>query len=173
MEKDDANNQRMRNFFVTFDEAAINGDKFRAVLLGKLDNDRVHKPFLVRHDKGFRTPTAVSFHQNNDNFDQTGTRWRNSELFVTDSASYNYVAAQMLKEGFCKMQHVTCFSHILARVAREIVEKVVSNRWLKVWTKSKNAIRQHAWELFRVPEIWPILIQQKVDGAPIWKQPSS
>ena len=63
MEKDDANNQRMRNFFVTFDEAAINGDQFRGVLLGKLDNDRddrVHKPFLVRHDKGFRTPNGVT-----------------------------------------------------------------------------------------------------------------
>ena len=77
MEKDDGNDPKCENnCFVTFAEAEFNGDKFWAVLLGgKLDNDGVHKPFLVDMTKIFRTPTGsgYSFYQNNDSFDQIGT----------------------------------------------------------------------------------------------------
>ena len=58
MEKDDGNNRKCITFFVTFDEAEFNGDKFWAVRLGKLDSDGVHKPFLVVMTRDFKKTKA-------------------------------------------------------------------------------------------------------------------
>ena len=105
MEKDDGNDPKCgNNCFVTFAEAEFNGDKFWAVLLGgKLDNDGVHKPFLVDMTNIFRTPTGVTVFTRimtvltKLGLDDASSKLR---LFVIDSAAYNYVPAQMLNENF-------------------------------------------------------------------------
>ena len=80
------------------------------------------------------------------------TRVRNSD-FLLPTVQLIILAAQMLKENICEMQHVSCFSHLLARVACEIVEKTCLKPLVKSLNKIfKSAIRRHALKHFRVPE---------------------
>lgn len=142
------------NFFIIFDECDNNGDKYYAVLVGVLDNQGTNPAHLVTVTKESECPNAIMVQQKLMHaFEILGitSHFNNFRLFLSDAASYNILAGKNLQTIYAQMIHVTCFSHLLARVCSSIVDSEFEVNQLvscvkKVFNKCNS--RVSAWKNF-------------------------
>ena len=111
-------------FYLTFDECDHSGSKYYAILIGQLDGTGPHSPYLLAITKESTSPNSEIVQQKVVQALSTlGTLdFCKFRLFVTDNASYNPAAAAGLNVLFTKMIHLTCVTHMTARVSSSILD---------------------------------------------------
>ena len=111
-----------RSYYVMFDEADYNGEKYYAFLIGNLNAEGAHQPYLIELSREMKTPDAVAVQQkviqllSKVGLLTSEDAFNKFRLFLTDGASYCTSAGREIKKTFPKMEHITCFPHTLARV---------------------------------------------------------
>ena len=112
-------------FYIEFDEAEYLGNKYYVVLIGKLDNDKTHLPYLLNIERINIPPNNIIVQQQvMTALSKLGatTYYTKFRLFLTDGVQYNILAGENLKTMYPNIVHVTCFAHMLSRVCCAIAD---------------------------------------------------
>ena len=97
-------------------------------MIGNLNAEGAHEPHLIELSREMKTPDAVTVQQkviqlsSNVGLLSSEEAFNKVRLFLTDGASYCTSAGREKQNTFPKMEHITCFSHMLARVLYAIKE---------------------------------------------------
>ena len=144
-------------FYIAFGEAEYSGDKYYAFFIGQLCGDETKEPYLLDTTKDNRPANALIVQQKllaalskigcvND------SDYGKFRLFLTDAAAYNISASQSLVLTFPNLIHVTCISHMLARITSVLPKEAkVCKQPIQKFNKFfKSCITVLLWKGFEV-----------------------
>ena len=95
-----------RSYYVMFDEADYNGEKYYALLIGNLNAEGAHQPYLIELSREMKTPDAVAVQQkviqllSKVGLLTSEDAFNKFRLFLTDGASYCTSAGREIKKTF-------------------------------------------------------------------------
>lgn len=92
------------------------------VIVGHLDQNCFHHPFLVKCDFVITTDSATMARLVNDTLRMLNANFNanNAKLLVTDSAEYVRKCGRDLKVFYPSLLHITCLAHLLHRICDRI-----------------------------------------------------
>ena len=144
-------------FYIAFDEAEFSGDKYYAFLIGQLCGDETKEPYLLDITKDNRPANALIVQQKLlAALSKIGcvneSDYGKFRLFLTDAVAYNISASQSLVLTFPNFIHVTCISHMLARITSVLPKEAkVCKQLMKKFNKLfKSCITVLLWKGFEV-----------------------
>eukprot|EP00095_Tigriopus_kingsejongensis_P008149 maker-scaffold196_size269943-snap-gene-1.31 protein:Tk08149 transcript:maker-scaffold196_size269943-snap-gene-1.31-mRNA-1 annotation:"PREDICTED: uncharacterized protein LOC100906479" len=111
------------------------------VLLGRLDHDTYHKPYLVNSAFLDKTNSSTIARLVNDSLRLVSPNFEAelAKVLVTDAAAYMLKAGTDLKVFFPSLLHVTCLAHALHRVCDTDVNSLFSST-KKVFLKAPSRL---------------------------------
>ena len=95
-----------RSYYVMFDEADYKGEKYYAFLIGNLNAEGAHQPYLIELSREMKTPDAVAVQQkviqllSKVGLLTSEDAFNKFRLFLTDGASYCTSAGREIKKTF-------------------------------------------------------------------------